>query len=475
MIRGTLGRLGRLAREVARGFADRGSAGSMAKVIAFRTLALAVNICTSLLTAAALGPSGRGEQAALVLAPGFLGGLASIGLHGSLIYNLKADPERERELLGNGILLTLIAGSLATVAGWIAEPYWLDQYSPHTILVGRLLLLVTPMIVMGWSLSGAAESRGWFGLVNRMMYLQGLATLVVLGLLMLLRLLTPTTAAFAYMLPSIASFLYLFTQVLRRMRPVFRLRGDLSSRLLRYGARLCGVDILGTLSNFIDQLIIVAFLPPSMVGTYAVALSSARVLTVVQGGISSVLFPSIAARDINTILRTVATAFRMASLLIAGIAVVGLVVGPELLMLAYGTKFAGTIMPFRVLLVAMVIDNGARILYQIYAGNDRPGLVTMFEAAAVVVMIALMLALVPAWGTIGAAGAVLGASVFRLALAIGGIPLLLKLPLPPLVFGWDDARMVRAMLSRRGAGVVSATASAGIPPADRPAVLEAAP
>lgn len=420
----------------------------MARVVAFRALAVAVNIATSLLSAAMLGPSGRGEQTALVIAPSFLGGLASLGLHGALIYHLRADPAHEREWLGTGILLTCGTGLLAVAIGWVAEPYWLRQYGAHTIAVGRVLLLVTPMLVMSWTLSGAAEARGWFGLVNRVLYLQSLAALALLGALALAHLLTPARSACAYLLPQVPMFLYVFIRVVRRMRPVFRLRRDLAVRLLRYGARLCGVDILGTLSGFIDQMIIVAFLPAGMVGTYAVALSSARLLSVVQASISSVLFPSIAAREMATIVATVATTFRIATPLLAGIAGGLALIGPPLLLLAYGHGFAPAIVPFRVLLLAMVIENGARILYQIYSGGGRPELVTLCECAAVVVLVLAMLALVPRLGTPGAAGAVLCGAMFRLLAALAALPLLLKTPLPRLLAGPADLHLLRALWSR---------------------------
>jgi len=432
-----------------------GKAASIAQVVGFRALAMAVNIATSLLTAAVLGPSGRGEQTALVIAPSFLGGFASLGLHGALIYNLRADPAQERALLGTGILLTLVAGGLAVGVGWVLEPYWLRQYSAHTIMLGRLLMLVTPLIVIGWTLSGAAEARGWFGLVNRMLYVQSLTTLALLGALALLHRLTPATSACAYLLPQVPTFLYVFARIVRRMRPAFRPRPDLAARLLRYGARLCGVDILGTLSACIDQLIIVAFLPAGMVGTYAVALSSARMLGVVQGGVSSVLFPSIAARELGAVVRTVATAFRIATLLIAGLAAALALLGPPLLLLAYGVKFAPAIMPFRVLLLAMVAENGARILYQIYVAAGRPGLVSCFECGAISVSLLAMLILLPDLGTPGAAIAVLCGSLVRLSVAIGGLRPLLKIDPPRLVFGWADFLAIRTLLSRPAASTLA--------------------
>jgi len=436
-----------LRRAVAERLRHAGNGTLMAKVIGLRGMAMAVNLLTSLLTAAVLGPSGRGEQAVLVLAPTFLGGLSSLGLHGALIYNLKADPAHERELLGNGLLLALTTGSIAMIVGWIIEPYWLQQYSAHTILVGRILLLVTPLIVVGWTLGGAADAYGWFGLVNRVLYLQSLATLALLGVMALLHEMTPTTSAFAYILPTIAVVGYVFAQITSRVRPVFRLRWDLVRQLLRYSVRLAGVDILNTLSGYIDQLIIVAMLPASMVGIYAVALSSARMLNVVQDGISSVLFPSVAAGKIAVVVNEVATAFRHGTVLIVICALLLALVGPSFLLFAYGAKFAPAIVPFRILLLAVAVDSGARILYQIYTGTGRPELVTIFECSAVAVLVAIMVVLVPLLGTLGASLAVLCAAGFRLTVAVGAVPLLLKIHLPRLILAPSDLIRLKTIFS----------------------------
>jgi O-antigen/teichoic acid export membrane protein len=420
----------------------------MVQVIGLRSLAMGVNIGTGLLTAAVLGPSGRGEQAALIVAPTFLAGLASLGLHGSLIYNLKADPEREGELLGAGMILTLLMGCIAAAIGWVLEPHWMSHYSSHAILIGRLLLLMTPVIVTSWSMSGAAESRGWFGLVNQTYYLQTLGTLVALALLAWAHLLTPTTSAFAYLGPILPSACYIWWTVIARMHPVFRIRRVLAKRLLHYGLRLSGVDMLGTLSQYVDQLVIVAYLAPSTVGTYAVALSSARMLSIVQTGISAVLFPSIAARSPAKVLETVSTTFRIASTLIASLAACLAVVGPYLLMLGYGARFSGSILPFRILLLAMVIENSARILYQAYSGSGRPGVVTLFECCGVTVSITVMLLLAPHLGAVGAACGVLSAACLRLLAGVIGLRVVLGLRRVELLITRRDLRMIMAAIAR---------------------------
>ena len=180
-----------------------GQGGTVAGVMALRTLALGVNVLTGLLTAALLGPAGRGEQAALIIAPTLLGAMSTLGLHASLIYSIKRDPEHTGDYFGTSLLLGLGAGIAGAAVGWVLVPYWLHQYDPHVIAVARLLLIVTPMQVIAPLLTGALEAFGQFGKANGTLYLQSLGTLLILLVLWLLHALTPTAAAFAYVAPAV--------------------------------------------------------------------------------------------------------------------------------------------------------------------------------------------------------------------------------------------------------------------------------
>lgn len=406
---------------------DQRTAALIAHVVALRTLALGVNIATGLFTAAMLGPAGRGELAALTTMPGFLAGLGSFGLHAALIYNMRAEPELERNYLGNALVLTFITGILVVIVGWVAEPYVLAQYSSSTILVGRLLLISTPFTVMTWAMIAASEVRGWFTFANRILSIQSFVTLIFLLGQALMHALTPKNAAFAYIFPTFPVFFYFGYRICRHVRPIFGLRRYFLVRLLNFGLRFCGVDILNTMSSFIDQILVVVFLPPAAVGAYSVALSTARLLTVLESSVVAVLFPRVAARDDAEIIEQVAAVFRVITVLSVTAAAALAVFGPWLLLLLYGAKFAAAIAPFRLLLVAMVLITGIGILYQAYTGSGRPGLVTFIEACGTGALVLLMFLLVSHFGIVGAASAVLIAAALRLATVIAGIRLVFRM------------------------------------------------
>ena len=407
-----------------------------------RVLALAGNICSGLLTAAFLGPAGRGEQAALVVAPTVLAAACTLGLHASLIYNLKADPKSAPHYFGAAMILTLITGLVAACVGFLLIPFWLGRYSGETVAFARLLLLVVPLSVVTPLLSGVLEAHGQFGLANRVLYFQSLGALALLGMLVAAGALTPISAATAYFVPSVPSFLYLLAQARRVLRPRLTLAAPYPRRLLRYGLRFYGVDILSVLSGYVDQLVIVFLLQPAAVGAYAVALSLSRVLNVAQGAIATVLFPSIAAREAASVVDAVARAMRITTLMNAAAALAIGAAGPFLLLLLYGTRFAAAIVPFQILLAEAVTSSAARTLAQAFSGTGRPSVVTGVELAGVAGSFAAMLVLVPSYGIVGAACSTLLGGFIRLFCVLGSFRRVLGIGVPPLLICKADLAWV---------------------------------
>ena len=91
----------------------------------FRAMTLVVNLGTGVLAAKYLGPDGRGELAALLVGPQFVGAVAMFGLPMAYIYNSKADPKNRRYYLGCALLLGLPLCLAAVAIGYTIMPIWL--------------------------------------------------------------------------------------------------------------------------------------------------------------------------------------------------------------------------------------------------------------------------------------------------------------------------------------------------------------
>jgi enterobacterial common antigen flippase len=421
----------------------RRSVLAVAQVTMLRSVSLALNLCTGLLTAAFLGPEGRGEQAAFLLAPQVLASFATLGLHASLIYNIKDDTQHEREYIDITLLLTFLAGVVAVGVGWFLEPRWLANYRPATVQLARMFLLATPVMSACFTFTAVLEARTRFVAANRPVYLQSLATLLALGVLILLKRLTPATAAASYIVPQALAFLYLAAAAGYRIRPSLTVRLPLSVRLLSYGLRFYGVDVLGAASMYLDQVIIAGMLPAEALGIYVVGLSVARLLNMLPSAAETVLFPTLAARPIATIADTVAAAVRVLSVINAVAALTLGLLGPQLLALLYGARFAAAAGPLFILLLTTIPANAVGLFYQSYAGSGRPGIVTIIQAAGVTVSLGLMLLLVPILGVSGAALSLLVGALVRLACVLVGMPLLLGVRMPSLIVSRSDVAWIR--------------------------------
>jgi O-antigen/teichoic acid export membrane protein len=411
------------------------SFAAMFRVVIMRAAALGMGVLTGLLTAAVLGPAGRGEQAAMILAPQFLAGLSSLGLHAALIYTMKTDPDRAWEYLGANLIMTAASATVAAAIGWSVLPWWLSEYPADVVGVARALVWITPMLAMSWCFTAAAEVRGLFGFANTMANLQSLLVLVLLLLFITMHWLTPIRSACIYMFASVPVFAGLVIRLLRDGTPVPTLRLKVIRPLLHYGLRFYGTDLLGTLHGYLDQIVILPFLSPAQIGVYVVASSLARTLRVLADAVSSVLFPSMAGKSTAAILTMVFKTLRMTAA-INFVLSLGLGLSARFLLhLIYGDRFASGAVALQILLAATLFQNTAGILYQALNAAGRPEMVTLIEVVGTSSSFGLMLCLVPHFGILGAASAILIASILRLAVVVISLPRILPSGSRPLIPG----------------------------------------
>src|SRR5215211_7234446 len=139
----------------------------------------------------------------MVVCPQFLAFIVTFGLPSALLYNLKRDPARASQLFSAALLLGTVIGFLAVVGGMLIIPHWLIEYSPEVVRFAQWLLLATPVASLNTIFANATLTRDEFTLYNALRYLPPLATLLALGLLILVQGLTPFNAALSYVLPGV--------------------------------------------------------------------------------------------------------------------------------------------------------------------------------------------------------------------------------------------------------------------------------
>ncbi len=420
------------------GLSQVSGARAVANTLGSRVLQQALNAATGVITARALLPAGRGQLAAIILWSLFLAGLTTLGIPSGLIFFLKKKDADKPGLISAALILSLIASIITIIISYHYLPAWLHQYPLWVIVGARWFLLLTPLCSVTMIGRALLESAGAFTKSNFQQLLTPTSTLIALVGLLAVHHLTVLTAALAYTVPAIPTFLVLLYQ-LRKIAPTLVVPSSQAYKtLLSYGARSWGIDLLGALSAQIDQVLVIRFLSPADMGAYAVMLSLSRMVGIIQSSAVTVLFPKTAGLAPMRVVETTGRATRISfwlTLICSGVIVS---IGPQLLRLLYGRAYIGNLFTFQVLLLEATLGGSAYLLSQAFMALGRPGLVTILQALGLSCSIPAMLLLIPRYGTTGAAIALLVSTCVRFGAIYAAFPLCLRLPAPRLIPSKQD-------------------------------------
>lgn len=402
-------------------------------------LVLGINFGTGIITARALGPDGRGEQAAMQMWPSIFAFAFTLGLPSALLYNLRRYPEIAPRLFSAALLIGTGMGLLAALVGAAVIPYWLTQYPPEVVSFAQWLMLFSPLILLNVVFSAVLRAREEFTAFNAVRYLIPTFTLLILVSLALTHRLTPLNAAVAYVLAHVPISLWLMVRLSRAYRLTLRgLRGA-SYSITSYGIRSYGVDLLGHLvAGQLDRVLVVGLLDPAAMGTYVVALSMARVLDVFPSAVAFIVLPKTASRPVEEVVALVGRGVRASTSVTVLAGAVLVILGPWALASLYGREFLSAVPVFRLLVAQAVLGGATWVLSQAFMASNRPGTVSIMQAIGVGLTVPLLIVLVPRYGLVGAGLAMLISTAARFVFVLVSFPMTLGIRPPGLRPRWSD-------------------------------------
>ncbi|WP_027087609.1 lipopolysaccharide biosynthesis protein [Cohnella panacarvi] len=428
----------------------KGLFGQTLKTMAFSMAILVINMATGMVTARLLGPEGRGLQTAMILWPQFLAFASTFGIHAALLYHMKKDPEREASLYYASLWLSLCAGVVCVVAGLFLIPAWLEA---DAVPVAQWLLAGTPFMLLFFMHNALFRGREEFHLFNRMRYLLPLLTLAALLLLAMLGSLTPTTSAVVYLAPYVPVTMLAIIRAVRVYgSPVFAGMLSTCKKVLAYGFGAYGIDLLGNLILYIDQIILINLLAPGPLGLYVVAVSLSRVTAIFSSSIIMVLYPKASSLPPKEAALLTLRVFKLSLLAALAFVIVFMVAAPMMIHLLYGERFAESTGVFRLLVLEVVLSGAALVLAQAFMAVGKPFVVTVSQAIGVLLVIPLMYYLVPEYGVIGAGWALLLPSFIRLLYVVAMFEWRFRFSLLALLPGRDDLGWMMSMIRNRKTG-----------------------
>jgi O-antigen/teichoic acid export membrane protein len=362
-----------------------------------------IGLATSILAARLLGPAGRGELAAIQTWPAIVATVAILGLPEAVVYFAARQPHRAGSYLGSAMALALLSSVPFIGLGYLLMPLVLAAQAPETIQAARWYLGIVPLFASVGMLGNALRGRNDFAAWNLIRVAPNLSWLIILLGALAVGGAEARPLAAAYLATLALLFLPLGGVVRRRVPGPFRPEVGEWVPMLRYGVPSVASTAPQVLNQRLDQLVLVALVPPHLLGLYVVAVGWSVTVSPLLSAVGAVLFPQVAAQHGPADqMRVLAQGGRLGVLISVAMVLAMITLTPTALPLVYGLAFADAIPVALVLVVATAISGINQILEDGLRGLGRPAAVMAAEAAGLGVTGAALILLLPPLGLIGA-------------------------------------------------------------------------
>jgi O-antigen/teichoic acid export membrane protein len=367
----------------------------------FSAIALGANLVSGIVSARALGPSGRGVTVGLSAVVQLLGFFFAMGAAQSLSYFIARRAEDGPRLFTTWILILLPLSLLGIVAGELLLGAIFSAHNSEAITVGRWFMFTVVLVIALEFNSGLLLGAHDFFYFNALRLAQPVMMAASFVVLWAVGALTVSTALIA---PTVGTAIVLVVGIGRSLRRVGVGPPDmrLGRETLWYGLRGHGLLIATNLNARLDLAILPAFVAAFSVGLYSVATNVSLIVYQLSNTFAALVLPA-AAREpgrarqkvLGSLFATMAIAALMALIL-------GLFAAP-VLGLVYGRSFRQAAPTLQLLLPGAVLFAGSSILSAgIYAAG-RPFTTTLTQLAGMTVTVVGLVLFLPTGGITAAA------------------------------------------------------------------------
>jgi O-antigen/teichoic acid export membrane protein len=369
--------------------------GVVARLTAANVFGAATGFISGPLLARALGASGRGDLAAVVvplsLAPAILG----FGIPAFAYRELPRGRSVEEVIGSLGLPLLLIGLAAAGAAVPVADALAGGRATVRTFLI--VGLLATPLVLVGALLSTSLAALERWRSVLAANITPFLVPFVAVVVLYAVGHLTVAAAAAATIAGSLLGLVPGLWMLITSRRPVFR--ASIARRGISFGVR-SWVGGLALIANLrLDQFLMITVVAPRVLGLYAVATTISGASGLATGAVAPPLMTRIAGGEKGLLpqaVRVVVAATTGFNLLLA-------LVTPTVLSVLFGTAFRDAAPMAIILLAANVPQAGASVLSAGLQADGAPIIPSVGEGLALIITVAGLAALLGPLGGIGAA------------------------------------------------------------------------
>lgn len=356
-----------------------------------------------IIIARAMGPTVRGEYAAVTAWFGVAVMVAGVGQPAALCFYVARDPLRAREYVATSRAMMLTTGVVVLAACLLLAPLLArgnaGLASGYSIAFGTVLISV-----VGASYTYALQARDisrW----NVSRTVQPLLSLVAIVVLWRLHLLTLDVALVVLASTMLIQLAWAYWSCRRTGLAPGRTSVALARPLAVYGAAQIAALTPAALNEQLDQLVLSQTVPPADLGRYAIAVSLTLLPLSAVSAIGYVAFPRLASeRQVTAATRRLQRLAILCSAGLTGAMLLPLAVtAPWLVPLVFGPAYRGAVPLIWILAPGTVFLNSGQVIGNILRGRSHPAVVAWAQGLAALFTIGLLFALLPFLGVYAAA------------------------------------------------------------------------
>ncbi len=342
-----------------------------------------------------VGPTVRGEYAAITAWFGIVLMVGSMGQPAALCFYVARDPLRSREYVATSRAMMLTTGTLTLIAGELLAPV-LARGNAEVAMGYRLAFSASVVAFIGASYTFSLQARDlhrW----NVVRVIQPILSLTAMGALAYFRLLTLRAALIALGVTMLLQLVWAY----RCCRLNGLVPGRSQARLIRplasYGMAQIAALTPAALNANLDQLVLSQTVASADLGRYAIAVTLTSLPIPLVSAIGNVAFPRLASRKIvNEATRRLQLLAVLGSAgLAAGMLVPLALVAYWLIPLVFGADYRGAVPLLWILTPGAVFLACGQVVGDLLRGRNQPTVVAWSQGLAAVFTVVMLLALLP--------------------------------------------------------------------------------
>lgn len=358
---------------------------------------------TGVIAARLLGPSGRGELAAIQTWPTFLATLTMLGLPDALVYFIARGEVPAGRYVATATSAALVSAISIFGVGWLLMPVVLAAQDAAVVAAARWYLLIVPIFALAGMPFHAFRGQANFFSWNLFRLLPPLGWLLVLGLGVFMKGPSAESLALGYLVVLALLVIPTLAVAARRIQgPFWPLRSAFGP-LLRYGLPNAASGVPQVLNLRLDQMLMAGLLAREQLGLYVAAVAWSSAVAPLPAAMGSIVSPRIAAQATSEEQRATAGSYLRRAVVLSGLlSLLTALASPLGVRMFFGADFAPAVPAAVVLAVAAGFLGVNFVVEEVLRGLAVPGTILRGEMVGVAVTVISLLIFLPSLGIVGA-------------------------------------------------------------------------